>query len=79
MAKKIVILIDGGFLRVKSKKAGKHYNPEFIEKFAHACKIPEEEILRILYYDCAPYDGTVRLPVSGNQYRFTSSDSGWKT
>jgi uncharacterized LabA/DUF88 family protein len=74
MAKKIVILIDGGYLRVKSRKAGKQYNPEFIEKFAQVCKIPGEEILRILYYDCAPYAGTVRLPVSGNPYAFTGSD-----
>lgn len=72
--KKVVILIDGGFLRVKSKKAGKQYNPDFIESFAHACPIADEEILRILYYDCAPYSGTVKLPVSGNQYAFTGSD-----
>ncbi len=74
MAKKVVVLIHGGFLRVKSKKAGKYYNPEFIEKFALACPIAEEEILRILYYDCAPYEGTVRLPVSGAQYTFASSN-----
>jgi uncharacterized LabA/DUF88 family protein len=74
MAKKIVILIDGGFLRVQSKKAGKYYNPEFIEKFAHACPTAEEEILRVLYYDCAPYEGTVKLPISGSQYTFVSSD-----
>jgi len=74
MAKKIVILIDGGFIRVKAKKAGKVYNPAFIEQFAHACNGADEEILRVLYYDCAPYSGTVRLPVSGNQYTFAGSD-----
>src|SRR5579871_186778 len=76
MAKSIVILIDGGFLRVKSQKAGKQYNPAFIEKFAQACKVPGEEVLRVLYYDCAPYTGTVKLPVSGNQKVFAPSD-GW--
>ncbi|MFI5115121.1 MAG: NYN domain-containing protein [Terriglobales bacterium] len=74
MAKKIVILIDGGFIRVEAKKAGKVYNPTFIEQFAHACNGADEEILRVLYYDCAPYSGTVRLPVSGNQYTFAGSD-----
>lgn len=74
MAKKIVVLIDGGYLRVKSTKAGKQYNPLFIEKFAHRCKAQDEEILRVLYYDCAPYAGTVSLPVSGNTYTFTSND-----
>ena len=28
----------------------------------------------MLYYDCAPYSGTVRLPVSGNTYAFAGSD-----
>jgi uncharacterized LabA/DUF88 family protein len=74
MARKIIILIDGGHLRVKVNKAGKIYNPDFIEKFAQKCKGPDEEIFRILYYDCAPYSGTARLPVSGSTYTFTGSD-----
>jgi uncharacterized LabA/DUF88 family protein len=74
MAKKIVVLIDGGFLRVRSKQAGKQYNPVFIESFARKCKIHDEEILRVLYYDCAGFAGTVKLPVSGTRYTFTGSD-----
>jgi uncharacterized LabA/DUF88 family protein len=74
MAKQVVILIDGGYLRVKANKAGKTYNPAFIDAFAHKCKVQDEEIFRILYYDCAPYSGIVSLPVSGNQYTFTGSD-----
>lgn len=74
VAKKVVILIDGGFLRVKCRKDGKQYNPEFIESFALGYTIPDEEILRIFYYDCAPFVSTVKLPVSGNPYPFASSD-----
>ena len=74
MPKKVIVLIDGGFLRVKVNKAGKKYDPEFISKFAQKCKVADEEIFRVLYYDCAPYAGTVKLPVSGNQYTFTGSD-----
>jgi uncharacterized LabA/DUF88 family protein len=74
MAKSIIILIDGGHLRAKASIAGKHYNPDFIEAFAKKCVVPDEEIFRVLYYDCALYSGTVRLPVSGNPYTFTSSD-----
>ena len=74
MHKKIIILIDGGFLRVKARHAGKKYDPTFIEQFAHLCKANDEEILRILYYDCAPYNRTVKLPVSGNPYTFPGSD-----
>src|SRR5258708_35538956 len=74
MAKRIIVLIDGGFLRVRGRKAGKNYIPDFIEKFALRCKAADEEIFRVLYYDCAPYSGTVKLPVSGAPYTFTGSD-----
>ncbi len=74
MLKKIAVLIDGGFLRVTARKAKKNYNPDFIEQFAHACKADDEEIFRILYYDCAPFSGTVTLPVSGLSHTFTSND-----
>src|SRR6202453_2761242 len=74
MGSKIIVLIDGGFLRVKAKHAGKQYNPDFIEKFAHTCKVSPEEIFRVLYYDCAPYVGDVKLPVSGLLQQFAGSD-----
>jgi uncharacterized LabA/DUF88 family protein len=74
MAKKIIVLIDGGFLRVRAVKADHKYDPSFIERFAHGCKADDEEVLRILYYDCAPYSGTVKLPVSGKQFTFEGSD-----
>jgi uncharacterized LabA/DUF88 family protein len=74
MSKRIIILIDGGHLRAKANLAGKHYNPDFIESFAKKCAIQDEEIFRVLYYDCALYAGMVRLPVSGSPHRFTSSD-----
>lgn len=73
---KVAVLIDGGFLRVIAKMAKKIYTPDFIEKFAHLCKDADEAIFRILYYDCAMYSGTVKLPVSGTIHTFTSND-GW--
>src|SRR6185437_14832972 len=72
--KKIAILIDGGYLRAIAQKAGKTYDPEFIEKFSAKCKATDEEVLRILYYDCAPYEGTQRQPVSGTMRQFHSND-----
>lgn len=71
---KIAILIDGGYLRAIAVKAGKQYDPSFIERFSLNCKAADEEILRILYYDCAPYEGRQRLPVSGQVHQFTSND-----
>lgn len=72
---KVVVLIDGGNLRVLARRAGYQYNPDYIEKLAHACVESSETLLRALYYDCPPYNGKVRLPVSGNQKEFTGSDA----
>lgn len=71
---RIAVLIDGGHLRVLAKKAGFDYSPNLIEKIALGCKGNDEVLFRVLYYDCAPYSGTVKLPVSGNRYEFKGSD-----
>lgn len=77
MKKPVSLLIDGGFLRVQSRKAGKIYNPDFIESFAHACIDQQaEETIRILYYDCAPFSGELTLPVSGQKSQ-QSGSAGW--
>lgn len=71
---KISVLIDGGHLRALAKVARIPYTPDGIEKIAHACVQADETLLRILYYDCAPYVGKAKLPVSGAEYEFTGSD-----
>ncbi|MGV0876699.1 NYN domain-containing protein [Martelella sp. FLE1502] len=73
---RVAVLIDGGHLRVISRIAGHNYNPDFIEKVAHGCVGEEETALRILYYDCAPYNGKLKKPVSGEEVVFNGSD-GW--
>jgi uncharacterized LabA/DUF88 family protein len=73
-SKRVAILIDGGHLRVKARQARKSYDPEYIEKIAHACLAADEDLLRVLYYDCAPYQGEVVLPVSGKRKSFTKPD-----
>jgi uncharacterized LabA/DUF88 family protein len=56
--------------------AGLHYSNDLIEAVAHACVHGDEDLFRILYYDCAPYSGTVQLPVSGAAKVFLPND-GW--
>lgn len=68
------MLIDGGHLRALARAAKHKYDPDYIEKVAHACVEADEEILRILYYDCARYEGTVKLPVTGAPHEFKASD-----
>lgn len=74
--KRVVVLIDGGHLRVLARNAKLNYNPDLIEIFALSCITDGEELIRVLYYDCAPYTGTARLPVSGNIKEFRARD-GW--
>jgi uncharacterized LabA/DUF88 family protein len=76
--KKLVLMVDGGFLRVAAKKARIRYNPDFIEAFSKICSAPDEELFRSLYYDCAPYQGHQKLPVSGAIQAFSDSDQ-WLT
>ncbi|MCO5160002.1 MAG: NYN domain-containing protein [Mesorhizobium sp.] len=68
-------MIDGGHLRALARQADHIYDPDYIEKIARACVEPDETLLRILYYDCAPYAGKARLPVSGTEYEFKGSDA----
>lgn len=72
---KASVLIDGGYLRVLVRRAGMQYTPDYIEQVGKACLDPSETPLRILYYDCAPFNGTVPLPVSGQPRVFNQSDS----
>ncbi|MCY3625746.1 MAG: hypothetical protein OXH82_01020 [Candidatus Dadabacteria bacterium] len=71
---KTAIFIDGGYLRVLVRQADLEYTPDYIETIAHSCLLEDEFLLRILYYDCAPYKGNPKLPVSGKPIDFTGSD-----
>lgn len=72
---KVAVLIDGGHLRVLTHQANLKYSPDLIEKVAQSCVLESETMLRTLYYDCAPYQGKQRLPVSGIEKEFTGDDS----
>jgi hypothetical protein len=76
--KRVVLLIDGGHLRVLAKNAGHDFNPDFIERLSRLCIDGDEELLRVLYYDCAPFSGPVRLPVSGAKKVYRGDDSWLK-
>ncbi|GGD96282.1 hypothetical protein GCM10011390_13810 [Aureimonas endophytica] len=62
-------------MRALARDAKRQYDVDLIEKTAHACVDADETLLRALYYDCAPFSGTVRKPVSGEPYEFKGSDA----
>ena len=75
---KTAVFLYGGYLRVLARQVGRVYDPDFIEAVAHRCISEDEFLLRILYYDCAPYRGNPRLPVSGKRADFKGSDEWLK-
>lgn len=76
--KKVAVLIDGGHVRVLARQADMDYNPDYIESVAKACVEPDEDPIRFLYYDCAPYVGSTTLPVSGQVKEYNGSDAWLK-
>jgi hypothetical protein len=44
---KIAVMLDGGHVRVPAKKAGKTYDPAYIERIGLACGLTGETIHRI--------------------------------
>jgi uncharacterized LabA/DUF88 family protein len=75
--KKIAVMVDGGHLRVAIKRAQKPFTADFIERVSLSCALATEEIVRILYYDCAPFTGETILPVSKQKVQHTHSGPLW--
>lgn len=71
--KKIAVMVDGGHLRAVVKRSQKLFTADLIEKVSLSCALATEEIVRILYYDCAPYSGETRLPVSKQKVQHAHS------
>lgn len=75
---KVAVLIDGGHLRVLARQSQLDYNPDFIERTAHAAVHADESLFRVLYYDGAPFSGTVRQPISGEDLVIAGDDAWLK-
>ena len=72
--KKIAVLIDGGHLRAAAYRTKIKFDINVIEKVAHNCRRVDEDLFRILYYDCPAYTGEARLPISGRIQKFNNSN-----
>ena len=75
MSKKIAVLVDAGHLRVALKKAGQPYTADHIEKICLQCARGTEEIVRILYYDCEPFVGELKAPISKQKLPYGKTSS----
>ncbi len=70
--KSVAVLIDGGFAVKKLRsKLGRMPTADDMCVFAAAClRKHEEELFRIYYYDCPPYDRLLQNPLSREKIRF---------
>jgi hypothetical protein len=72
---RVAVLIDGGHLRARARSDRREYNADLIESICWAALAAGEAPHRFLYYDCASFAGTTRLPVSGGLHTFDGSDA----
>lgn len=75
MKKKVAVLVDGGHLRAMANTYSIFCNPDFIESFCKSLNAEDEEIHKILFYDCRPFNGVKFKPIPGAEHKFTSSGS----
>ena len=70
---KTVTIVDGGYFRkvvvTKSKLSHSEYT-RFLYDNILICKDNDENLIRILYYDCLRYDGEQQMPISGDYKKF---------
>src|SRR5258708_5253449 len=77
--KMTALLIDGGHLRQVARRANKpHQDARFIMAVAESAILPQkEEVFRVLYYDCPPFEGEVDKPISGDTRTFRGTEDNW--
>lgn len=73
--KKSAVFMDGGHLRACANAASRTYTAELIVDVAKALVPSGEELFRILYYDCEPFGGSVKLPVSSGTKTYPGNSS----
>lgn len=67
--KTVAVLLDGGFVlwRLYHLLGKRHATAEEVYAFARACATEDEEIFRIYYYDCPPYQETITNPLDPHE------------
>lgn len=72
LAKSVAILLDGGFILKKLPKDSCNCNSVY--SFALSCfKTTEEELFRIFFYHCSPYDGVQTHPITHARIDFSQT------
>ncbi len=74
--KKVAVLLDGGLLlrRLYRILGSRHPTAEDVWQYANACVRPQdEELFRIYFYDCPPFEKPKVKPLSGEKIDFAAT------
>jgi uncharacterized LabA/DUF88 family protein len=72
--KKAAVIVDGGFARKTFQKYFRQQSvptPDHILALATRITHKDEELFRIYYYDCLPFEKALKTPVSKNEFKDT--------
>lgn len=74
--KTVAILLDGGFIeKILSQKLKKWPTADQIYDFAMSTISVNEELFRIYYYNCLPFEGVVKNPITQQEIDFGQSQA----
>ena len=78
MPEKVVILLDGGFVKKKLSKRSGHFAT--VQEVTSLCRdimaddyLKTRELFRIYYYDAPPFEGSSKNPISGTSLNFSAT------
>ena len=68
---KVAVLLDGGYVLWELRnRTFREATAAEIESVARRCVGSHEDLFRIYYYDCMPFGGSTRHPVTGDLIDF---------
>lgn len=78
MAERVVILLDGGFVKKKLEQSLKRF--PVVADIVNLCSLimtksdlSSKELFRVYYYDAPPFTGRSRNPISGIEIDFSAT------
>lgn len=78
LADRVAVLLDGGFVRKKLQE--KLHRPPVAGDIVNVCtqlmgtdRLKDADLLRVLYYDSEPYEGSATNPLSHVSYNFSGT------
>ncbi|MCB2193333.1 MAG: NYN domain-containing protein [Deltaproteobacteria bacterium] len=73
---KIAVLLDGGYVLWELRdRTHREATAAEIESVARRCVNEHENLFRIYYYDCMPFGGSTRHPVTGDPIDFSEANT----